>query len=119
MTRGTIILSLDCEGKWGMADHLSPHHAAVITNRNLAQVYAGLLKVLERRRLRATFAFVGAWTMNRDEYQPNADLFGDSPESHVWPRNFRADLQRGVTDGWFAPELLRTVVADGRHEIAS
>ena len=112
-------MSLDCEGKWGMADHLSLHHATVITNRNLARVYSELLRAFERRKLRVTFAFVGAFTMEPEEYRAHPDLFGDSEASSCWLRVFRQDQRRGVLDGWSAPELLRMVVSGGQHEIGS
>lgn len=71
MRHGTLIVPLDCEGKWGMADHLSAHHATFITNRNLARVYSELLRAFERRKLRVTFAFVDAFTMEIEAHEPD------------------------------------------------
>src|SRR6266567_494276 len=119
MTRPVFILSLDCEGKWGVADQLTNHHYGSITNGNLMKAYRDLLRVLQATDLKATFAFVGALTMAIDEYRQNQERFGDSPAARAWLQGFLSDARREYYDGWFAPDLLRAVIADGRHEIGS
>ena len=119
MNRAVFILSLDCEGKWGMADHITHHHRTFFTNANLTKAYSDLLHVLDNKNLKATFAFVGALTLSPDEYHAKRELFGDSPASRVWLQQFTQDIKSNVYDGWFAPHLLQAVIADGQHEIAS
>jgi peptidoglycan/xylan/chitin deacetylase (PgdA/CDA1 family) len=119
MHRPVFILSLDCEGKWGIADRLRPYHYDSITNRNLMKAYMDLLHALERADLKATFAFTGALSMTPDEYRENVDRFGDSPAARAWLEGFQKDVRRNYFDGWFAPELLKAVVAAGQHEIGS
>jgi hypothetical protein len=73
--------------------------------------------VIGEHGLRATFAFVGAYTLSaeafldrRVEYEP---LLSSS-----WCRVFAAALQRGQLEGWFNAEAARLVARAGGHEIA-
>jgi hypothetical protein len=114
---GVFIISFDCEGKWGMADHLDARIEESFTTANLLQNYRDLLALLGEHGLRATFAFVGAYTLSaeafldrRVEYEP---LLSSS-----WCRVFVAALQRGQFEGWFNAEAARLVARAGGHEIA-
>src|SRR5437868_5867516 len=117
--QATFILSLDCEGKWGVADQLSERHEAYLTTKQLTHAYHTLLRVLARRKIKATFAFVGAFTMSADEYHSHPELFGSSPLAKAWLRHFKTDMRSGNSQGWFAPAIFDAVRVDGRHEIAS
>ena len=99
---GVFIISFDCEGKWGVADHLDARIEESFTTANLLQNYRDLLALLGEHGLCATFAFVGAYTLSaeafldrRVEYEP---LLSSS-----WCREFAAALQRGQLEGWFNP----------------
>ena len=114
---GVFIISFDCEGKWGVADHLDARIEESFTTTNLLQNYRDLLALLGEHDLRATFAFVGAYTLSaeafldrRVEYEPLL--------SSAWCREFAAALQRGQLEGWFNPEAARLVARAGGHEIA-
>ncbi|MBC3193495.1 hypothetical protein H7X46_20755 [Pseudonocardia sp. C8] len=61
-----FILSLDCEGRWGVADLLDSPHARALTDRALREAYHGLLAVLDAAAVPATFAFVAAFTLPPD-----------------------------------------------------
>jgi len=65
--RSTFIISLDCEGKWGMADHISEYHRRTLTNENLLTTYRQLINLLDKWNIEATFAFVGAFSMDVEE----------------------------------------------------
>jgi hypothetical protein len=80
---GVFIISFDCEGKWGVADHLDTRIEESFTTVNLLQNYRDLLALLGEHDLRATFAFVGAYTLSaeafldrRVEYEPLLSIRG-------------------------------------------
>jgi peptidoglycan/xylan/chitin deacetylase (PgdA/CDA1 family) len=120
MTQATFIVSLDCEGKWGMADRINKHHDTVLTTSNLVEVYSRLLALFSKYQVSATFAFVMALTLRPSEFRQFADLFSDVPVEGVnWLQHFRRQSALGMTDGWFAPQAFDLVQHDGMHEIAS
>ena len=55
----TFILSLDCEGKWGVADHLDAQTHRSLADARLRAAYRDILAALDRYDIAATFAFVG------------------------------------------------------------
>ena len=59
---GTFILSLDCEGKWGVADHLDAGIHAALTDAALRRTYGEIVEALDRREIPATFAVVDFFT---------------------------------------------------------
>lgn len=117
--RGRFIVSLDCEGKWGMADHITAHHDRHLTEASLADAYARLVALFARYEAPASFAFVLALTLTESEREQMADRLVDVPvDGANWLRHFRAAQARRNTDGWFCPDALEMVRADSRHEIA-
>ena len=116
--RGTFILSLDCEGKWGMADTIDPSYD-FINQQSLVRVYADLLELLKSHDMLATFAFVGAFTLTEQERSAFADAFEDVQYRGAnWLRKFREAQASGHLDGWFCPEAHDMAKAAG-HEIGS
>lgn len=116
--RPAFIVSFDCEGHWGLMDHLEAHGR--LTSADLAYAYERLLALLDRHQVRATFAFVGAFAMSEDEARANLPLFTEvGPRAREWLSPFMADLQTRRTDAWFAPRAAAAVTASGRHELAS
>ena len=61
-----FILSLDCEGKWGVADLLRKIDSRTLSEDSLRTAYGGIVALLDRLDIASTFAFVG--------------LFGETPE---------------------------------------
>lgn len=117
--RPAFIVSLDCEGKWGMADHLGGAHAR-LGSAELSGAYEALHALFDRRGVRATFAFVGAFTMSEDEVRARLALFEDvGPRAKAWLAPFLRDLDAGRTDGWLAPAALAAATRSGAHEIGS
>ena len=114
-TRPAFIISFDCEGNWGMMDHLEEHGR--LSSAALVATYERLLALLDRHRVKATFAFVGAFTMSEDEARANLPLFTKvGPRARRWLAPFMADLQSRRTDGWFAPAAAAAVKRSGPHE---
>jgi hypothetical protein len=118
MNQGSVTFSFDCEGKWGMTDILSPWDVN-ITRRNLLRTYEYILKTLNTYNIPATFAFVGAFTENReqflDEILPNLS----SENYTAWIDYSRCRITDESEEGWFMPELLDMVRVYDIHEIAS
>jgi len=115
----TFILSLDCEGKWGMADHITPYHDHHLTADKLRGAYLALTALFARYEVPATFAFVMAFILSGAEQEVVDDLFPDHPAGRAWLASFRSAQARGDLGGWTLPEALDIVRDDGRNEIAS
>jgi peptidoglycan/xylan/chitin deacetylase (PgdA/CDA1 family) len=117
--KGCFIVSLDCEGKWGMADKLRPEHHRLFNEDSLGRVYDELVSLFNRNDVPATFAFVMAFVLNEAERERFAHLFEvDDSKSGGWLSHFRAARQAGKLAGWFAPHALDAVRAHPQHEIA-
>ena len=115
-----FILSLDCEGKWGMADHLNAYHETHFTNRNIEQAYTKILSVLKEYNVPASFAFVSAFTQSPEEFKKNKDVFYNTPQSYkAWLAKFYHDMANTHYEGWFCPKPYQLVAEDGRHDIGS
>ena len=73
-----FIISLDCEGKWGMADNLKPYHHECLTDAALARAYERLVRLFGGYQVSATFAFVMAFVLTPEEREQfSSDLLGD------------------------------------------
>jgi len=115
-----FIISFDCEGKWGVADHLTDHHRQYFTNQNLINTYTRILNLLEKYEIPATFAFVGAFTLSVEEYYCHQDRFrAPSVNGIDWLVNFKKEVNAKNFDGWFVPKCLELVEQHYIHEIAS
>lgn len=114
----TFIMSLDCEGKWGMADHLQPYHQEALTAPRIIGAYERLLGMLERHQIAATFAFVMAFALDEQERRAFPALQRRDP-SDAWLAHYWNDVEAGRSDGWHVPEALEMVRGAGRHEIGS
>lgn len=114
----TFILSLDCEGKWGMADHLTADHHRWLTTARLRDAYARILALFAEHRIDATFAFVQAFLLSPAEQRDHDELFQDHEiEGRNWLAAFRHAQADGNMEGWSLPELLDMVQEHGGHEI--
>ena len=112
-----FIISLDCEGKWGMADHLQPYHHELLTDAALARAYERLVALFARYEVPATFAFVMAFTLAPDERERfRTELLGD--DGDAWLRPYHEDLAAGRQQGWHVPQALDIIRAAAIHEVA-
>lgn len=116
---GTFILSLDCEGKWGMADHLTADHHRWLTSSRLRDAYEQLLGLFGEYEIAGTFAFVMALLLSDREQRERNELFQDREiEGKNWLAAFRTAQAEGKMQGWTMPELLELVQSRGDHEVA-
>ena len=116
---GAFILSLDCEGKWGMADRIDGALDGRLTEAKLRDAYRRLLALFGTLKLPASFAFVGAFTLDRRERARFADWFEDvEVGGSNWLHHFRRQGD-GAAEGWFLPDALAMTRDAGLHEIAS
>lgn len=93
--RTRFILSLDCEGRWGVADHVGPRERAGLTDDRLRRAYQDILGLLDEYDVPATFAFVGCFA---------ADARGH-PLLREMPKETRSFLGNALQDmdvdeGW-------------------
>lgn len=116
---GSVLVTLDCEGLWGMADHLGAADRAAITTEALSGAYDDLLTSCDRHDVTATFAFVALFASPLEVVHENLDALGGSTALAAWSAQLVADLRAGRTSGWAGHEVFRRVVETGRHEIAS
>ena len=117
--RGQFVVSLDCEGKFGMADEISEFHHKHLTNENLRKAYSGLVELFDRYEIRATFAFVGAFIQSPEEVGRNLPLLKGHGPLKRWLANFQSEYAARRYDGWLLPDALDIAASSGKHEIAS
>jgi hypothetical protein len=116
---GTLIVSLDCEGRWGMADHDEMLGQHPIGDTNLRLAYEFLFETLERLNIRATFAVVGLFVAGKNEAEDYIHQTSTDPVSQGWLTKPRKAIKNGQTDGWFFEDLPNLVLESGKHELAS
>lgn len=121
MQEACFIVSFDCEGKWGFADRINSYHHQRFTNYNLIKSYNSLLFSLETYNIKATFAFVAAFTLSFEEYIAYQHWFSDRYfKGKNWLAYFKSQVKDKVSaDGWFCPETFNLVHSQGIHEIAT
>jgi hypothetical protein len=119
MTKGSMIISLDCEGKWGMIDTLSAHHDEVITRSALTYAYDELTKLFKSYDVPVTFAFVMAFVLDASERNEFADYLVDYQfKGKSWLKNYTDAATSKKFDGWHFPEGLEMVRNNPAHEIS-
>lgn len=114
---GQLIISFDCEGKWGMADHLGPLEHRFITDRALARTYDKLVEMLGRHEMPATFAFVMAFVLDKSEQAEFSELLGPSEDDDAWMTHVVRE-RAAFPEGWHVPSSLTSVMEGGMHEVA-
>ncbi len=104
-----------------MADHLNADHEKLFTEENLIAAYESLLTTLGQSNIKATFAFVGAFTLEKSYFtQKWLSPLSKSAQHRKWLHRLMSDLENGTEAGWFLPQSLRMVLdSDARHEVAS
>jgi peptidoglycan/xylan/chitin deacetylase (PgdA/CDA1 family) len=116
---GTFLLTFDCEGKWGVVDRLAPRYACY-TTPHLEAAYEGVLAMLRKYRIEATFAFTAAFSMKPAEFGALRERIDASAAgASTWMRRAFAGIERDRGDGWFAPACFGAVRDAGVHEIGS
>ena len=118
-TSPKVIISFDCEGRWGVADHLTDDLRERLRNQNLVTAYREIVDELAANGLDATFAFAAAVLMSREQAIDQKEKFQSRTiGSANFADAFLQDLDND-TDGWLCPELIDIVRSTRQqHEIA-
>lgn len=111
---GLFILSLDCEGKWGVADLLAQPHNQALSDQRLREAYEAIVRLLEDLGVPATFAVTELFLRSRDELMalPHDEIGARLP----YAASAFDDLTQGSGEGWSAPWLGELI--GERHERA-
>lgn len=117
-TRGTLILSIDCEGLWGMVDCL-PGVQRLITDESLTWAYRELLELLDEEEFPATFAFVSLFACDTEFQRSEAERLAQLPTHREWLATPLQAIRTGNLSGWTRPEALAEVSEHPHHEVAS
>lgn len=116
----SVVISIDFELRWGMHDRLGTNYDAYRQNlENVRQVVPALLKLFSERRIRATWACVGALGCTSwDEYFRRAPVPPQYRESHLQVNSAYADMdQEGSLH--FAPDLLHLIKETPGQELGT
>lgn len=115
-----FILSLDCEGKWGVADILNTELHRGLTDAKLKAAYGEIVDALDEFAIPATFAFVGAFAQPATKFCEINDglrALAQSAPAYLGPA--LADIDHGTRQGWHGDWAVeRVATADADHEIA-
>ena len=115
-----FILSLDCEGKWGVADVLTAHEHRSLTEARLRSAYASILALLDEFDVPASFAFVGLFGESRQSMQqlePEIETLAERAPAYLRPA--LNDMREGSREGWDGAWAVESVAqARAGHEIA-
>ncbi len=111
---GTAIISLDCEGRWGVADHLTPETAAGLSDARLRAAYRDITDLFAKAEISATFAFVELFT--RPASRETTTLVCDLAQELPYLASAAAGLAGGE-EGWVG-DWARDMAGEGGHEIA-
>lgn len=116
----TFMLTFDCEGRWGVADHLTARDRNSLTDEGLRKAYAAIVALLNEYGVEATFAFVGAFSQSRAEFaclRPAVEGFRSFAPDYIGAALH--DLDGSGGDGWHGDQLVDLVTgARTGHEIA-
>lgn len=111
---GTAIISLDCEGRWGVADHLTPDTAAGLTDARLRAAYRAVTDLFAAYDISATFAFVELYT--RPASRETTALVREFAQELPYLARAAEGLAAGE-EGWVGDWAFE-LAAQGSHEIA-
>lgn len=115
-----FILSLDCEGKWGVADSLTPEHRRDLNDERLEWGYRQILDLLDEHGVAATFAFAGLFSQSAEQFarlRPDVEAFARRTPDYLLPALRDIDETQG--SGWHGAHLADAVAdAPASHEIA-
>lgn len=117
MSKGVFTLSLDCEGLWGVADHLGDS-TRLINQSSLSEIYSYIDDVLSLYSIKATYAFTTLFTQD----EANILKYKDSIQAHVndqdeWYKHIYNTLHSENLNGWLGREFYLQAKKGG-HEIA-
>lgn len=113
---GKFVISLDCEGKWGVADNL-PGKNNRIDAKSLDQAYGFIFDLLEKYEIRAVFAFTSLFTVEEAVVQSYADEFTElCALGFAWYAPMALMVKNREYDGWIGKNYFSRALRAG-HEI--
>lgn len=115
-----FVFSIDCEGKWGIADR-GEQRQSQLTSKRLFNAYSGILTTLNRNDIRASFGFVGALCMNSEWLHERLISKKEALEfaGKDWLEGARLGVSTNDLSGWSEPSLIELVIKDGGQHICS
>lgn len=118
--KAKLIVSVDCEGKWGIADR-GKKRLDVITSRNLLKSYNDILNILRKYNMRASFGFVAALCMDEEWLKEKCHQLerSISYNGNDWLTEVKASLKNKDLSGWCEPNLIKMVLDDGNQHVCS
>jgi len=115
-----FILSLDCEGKWGVADLLSKIDTRSLSDQALRRAYEGIAQLLDRCDIPATFAFVGLFGETAEQFakvREGVEVLAAKAPHYLRPA--LDEIDGGSPTGWHGAWAVDLIgAANARHEIA-
>lgn len=116
---GSFVFSLDCEGKWGVADR-GLNYMAFITTARLEEAYRKILDIFDRHQCKASFAFVAALCLDAEELVEHLEAAdGLFYADQDWLKTPLSELRAGRDDGWSARPLIDYVVERNVHHVCT
>lgn len=115
---GVVIVSLDCEGLWGLAE-AAPTWKSQIHDESLSWAYRTVFEILRRNDVKATAAFVGLFSLPPEEVRGQLEELSESPARRRWLRHALEDFRAGRTSGWRLPDGALDSAARAGHEVAT
>ncbi|MFT5464957.1 MAG: peptidoglycan/xylan/chitin deacetylase (PgdA/CDA1 family) [Verrucomicrobiales bacterium] len=116
----TFIISFDCEGKWGMADCLNPAFESRLRTQQLLSVYDRIVETLDRHEIKATFAFVGLFTIDPDDWHEIRPWAEEAILDRAYLKSFFENDAAGQHEGWFGCSAAAEKIAKhSDHEFGS
>ncbi|MBA3527257.1 MAG: polysaccharide deacetylase family protein [Pseudomonadota bacterium] len=115
-----FILSLDCEGKWGVADGLGQREHEWLCDAKLGIAYKSILDLLDEYSVPATFAFVGLFAEPEESFsrlKPQIDALASRSPGFLGAA--LSDMVEGSRQGWHGAWAVEAVgSARTGHELA-
>lgn len=114
------MLTLDCEGRWGVADCIAARQRYDLTDERLHDAYTAIVRLLKEFDVPATFAFVGTFTQSSQDFariRPEIERLRDlAPDYLNLALN---DIDESHGSGWHGGHLVELVGGSSTgHEIA-
>lgn len=117
---GSLIISYDCEGIWGMLDKLNSLDNNIFNRQSLIDVYKQIVKIHDEYNMNATFAFVGAFVSTREEFLNTLNEYDGAIALNNWYKPILETNCRFPEEDLHIPELLDIIKASTmEHEISS
>lgn len=114
--KAKLIVSIDCEGKWGIADR-GEIRLSVINSISLNSAYKKILSILLENKAVATFGFVSALCMDVDwlDFKINKNIENMSFGEYDWMSGAKKALKENNLEGWLEPQLIKMVIDSEQH----